>query len=435
MYESTCTICIAEKRRRLALRASVVPVALNPYEKIDEGKENSRAVSRHRTLVVLERRESRQDVEVVEVEPEDEVPEIADTEDTRGPHEEIEPEPEPEKGIKLKSKGFKISDKKLNKFLPLPVTTETILGEKLPPLLTEEEKLEKKRLGEMPNGMVINIPLNRIRPMPDQPRVYFDAVKIARLTRSIKKHGQRKPAEVKWLPDDPRYYCELIDGERRWMAAEKAGRSTLRCLITYVADKKQQFVYSVISNFGREGHTPLEIANSINRLFKDGWSYVDIADAFGQSLSWVYQHVKVALLASEVQAMMDPSSSKKDHNLKLLTALQLIYFPSELQIALAREVIKENMPVIVARQYIRKRAKEEGFPPTDPNRSPRKDYANLQSSLHIMKDRMRLLLHIDPHELSTIFRYRDPIDITNALKDSEVLSGQIEDFKKNLQRI
>ncbi len=409
----TCTICIAEKRRRLAPGASVVPVAL---DLIDEGRENEKAASRLGlgNVAVLDRQEPHRSIGVRNVRPGD---------------------VKPEKGIESKPKDLKISDEELAKLPQIPVTAETISEKDLPSLLTEKEKLHKKQLGETPSGTVIDVPLNRIRPMPGQPRVYFDAVKIARLTRSIKKHGQRKPAEVRWLPDDLRYYCELIDGERRWMAAGQAGRSVLRCLITYVADRKQQFVYSVISNFGREGHTPLEIANAINRLLKDGWSHVDIADAFGQSLSWVYQHVKVALLVPEVQAMMDPSPSKKDHNLMLLTALQLIYFPPELQIALAREVINEKMPVIVARQYIRKRAKEEGYPPTDPNRSPRKDYNNVQSSLRVMKDRMRLLLNIDLYELATIFRHRDPIDLANTLKDLEALSGEIDNLKNNLLKI
>ena len=256
------------------------------------------------------------------------------------------------------------------------------------------------------------------------------------MTRSIKKHGQRKPAEVKWLSNDPVYYCELIDGERRLISAEKAGRQVLRCLVTYVADKKQQYLYSIISNFCREGHTALEIANAINHLHDDdGWSYADIADSFGQSLGWVDQHKKVSLLAPEVQNMMNPAPKEGDHSLRLMVAMQLIYLPKELQISLAHEVVNEGMSALTAIQYIRRRSREEGYPLTDPDRTPRKDYQNLHGSLHVIRERLRLLLYIDSYELRNMFRSRDPVDLNETLRNLEAIVGRIEEFKNNLLKI
>lgn len=453
--KATCSICIEMARRKAAPGASFVPLAQifrDPDEETESentrGKENTRARSEgERSQIAVKTG--------VETDAEDDVPgEAEEMENMHDPDEALEELPEEELPEELKGEEFNLADeeeageseeeaeepveeeppvKQEEKSAP---QTKNIPEREPPSLLTEEEKLERQRLGETPPGTVIDIPINRIRPMSGQPRVYFDPVKLARLSRNIKKYGQRKPAEVKWLPDDPRYYCELIDGERRLLASEMAGRPVLRALISYVADWKQQYIYSVISNFGREGHTPIEIANAIVLMRSEGGlNDVDIADVFGKSVSWVWQHSKLAMLCPEVQAIMDLEPSKKSKNLKLPTALQLIYLPPELQVKLAHEVLDEGMSVLASVPYIRRRAKEEGYQPTDPHRSPRKDFKSVESSFRIMEDRINLILRMSLSELAAIFRNRDSFYFNQALAKSEKLSEKLNKLKENLLKI
>jgi len=297
-----------------------------------------------------------------------------------------------------------------------------------PPLLTDKEEDYKRQLGATPPEVIIEVPVDRVRPFPDQPRKYFDPVKLQGLANSIRRHGQRREGEVKWLPEDHRYYCELIDGERRLKAVSMAGRSVFRTLIVGIADDREQFAFSVIANFGREGHTELEIANAIKRLVKDGWKPIEVADVFGQSLSWVHQHAKVARLAPEIQAWMDPSSSKKTR-LKLSIALMLINLPLKLQATLAWEVTNKHLSVNEARPYIRRRAQQEGHIAGDPERSPNKDYRSLQNSLKVMVERMGLLLELD---LQRVLNNRDPKEI---LKRVESFNRQVEEFASKLLEI
>ena len=297
-----------------------------------------------------------------------------------------------------------------------------------PPLLTDKEEDHKRRLGATPPEVIIEVPVDRVRPFPDQPRKYFDPVKLQGLANSIRSHGQRREGEVKWLPEDHRYYCELIDGERRLKAVSMAGRSIFRTLIVGITDNKEQFALSVIVNFGREGHTELEIANAIKRLVEDGWKPIQVADVFGQSLSWVHQHAKIARLAPEIQVWMDPSSPEKTR-LKLSIGLMLIDLPLKLQTTLAYEVTSKGLSVNEARPYIRRRAQQEGYIAGDPERTPRKDYANLQSSLKVLVERMGLLLELD---LQKVLNNRDPKEI---LKKVESLNRQVEEFASKLLEI
>lgn len=303
-------------------------------------------------------------------------------------------------------------------------------GPILPSVLSSEELKEKERLGVISDA-VIDVPVSRIRPFSEQPREFFDEGKLHRLARSLRQFGQVQPIQVKWLYGDPRFYCEIIDGERRWRAARIAKLPILQVLIVQVADKKEQFQRSFISNFEGEGHTPLEVANAIIRLVEDGWKISQIAAAFGRSQQWVHTRRKVASLAPEVQDLMDPSLSSK-HRLKIMVALMLVSLPDHLQIALANEVIKKGMSINPARQYIRARALEEGFTAGDAERSPSEDFNNLESSNRLIGNRFDLLIAMRLNQVAAMFEHRDPDDFDRVLKDFEELSAKIEVIRTRL---
>src|SRR5262245_10264232 len=76
------------------------------------------------------------------------------------------------------------------------------------------------------------VPLNALRPNPNQPRKHFDAEKIGELATSIKEHGLLQPIVVRRMPDG----FELIAGERRFRAATIAGLTHLPALVRAVSD-------------------------------------------------------------------------------------------------------------------------------------------------------------------------------------------------------
>src|SRR3989344_9390147 len=117
-------------------------------------------------------------------------------------------------------------------------------------------------------SQVRRIPRLKIRRFSDQPRTYFDARDMSDLAASIEEIGQQTPIVVKAIVGDPKHDYELVDGERRWIACGMVGVETMLAWVKNVTDVEEQFVSSVVGNFGRSGHTALEIAQAIDRIRK-----------------------------------------------------------------------------------------------------------------------------------------------------------------------
>src|SRR3989338_6580477 len=153
---------------------------------------------------------------------------------------------------------------------------------------------------------------NQIRRFTDQPRNFFDAKDMNDLAASIEEIGQQTPIVVKVVTGDPKHSFELVDGERRWIACGMANVDTMLAWVRPIADSDEQFIASVVGNFGRSGHTALEISQAVDRIRKPkrmqelspGEQVARIAKIFASSEPWVYSHLAILRLHPDVQAMM-----------------------------------------------------------------------------------------------------------------------------------
>jgi ParB family chromosome partitioning protein len=139
------------------------------------------------------------------------------------------------------------------------------LGALIPDLA---EKLESK-----PEGMLL-VDLDEIRPNPLQPRRNFDQEKIEELAGSIRENGILQPLIV----NKAREGFELIAGERRWRAAQKAGLAKVPIIIKEVGDKSR-LELSLIENIQREDLNVIEEADAYQKLIEE-FGYTQ--DALGQ---------------------------------------------------------------------------------------------------------------------------------------------------------
>ena len=139
------------------------------------------------------------------------------------------------------------------------------LGALIPDL---PEKLEGK-----PEGLLL-VDLDEIRPNPLQPRRSFDQEKIEELAGSIRENGILQPLLVKKVREG----FELIAGERRWRAAQKAGLGRVPIIIKEVGDKSR-LELSLIENIQREDLNVIEEADAYQKLI-DEFGYTQ--DALGQ---------------------------------------------------------------------------------------------------------------------------------------------------------
>lgn len=141
------------------------------------------------------------------------------------------------------------------------------------------------------------IPLDRIRPNPGQPRVRFDDAELATLTASIREHGVLQPILVTETVDG----YQLVAGERRWRAARAAGLERIPAVVRQL-DEASQLEIALIENLQREDLDPIEAAHGFRRLIDEfGFSQEQVAVRVGRARSTVTNTLRLLELAAVVQ--------------------------------------------------------------------------------------------------------------------------------------
>jgi ParB family transcriptional regulator, chromosome partitioning protein len=141
------------------------------------------------------------------------------------------------------------------------------------------------------------IPIDKIRPNPDQPRKHIGDVR--ELADSIREKGVLEPLLVRYVPREDTYY--IISGERRYHASQAAGLHELPC-IEKVADDAETLELALIENLQRKDLTPFEEADGLQRL-ADHFDYThdDIARKIGRARSSVTEIMSLRLIPEEVR--------------------------------------------------------------------------------------------------------------------------------------
>ena len=180
-----------------------------------------------------------------------------------------------------------------------------------------------------PQPVYRRVRLDRVRPMPNQPRRHFAPAALAALGLSLKQTGQRTPILVYPVKGDPRADYELIDGERRWRAAVAAGLKTLKAELIDEPDAERRFLLAVTANFSRIGHDPMEEARAFGRLART-MSHEAIAAAVGLSKGLVAQRISLLNLVPDVAEMLGPTVPK-DQRLPVMHAVTIASLPPDQQ--------------------------------------------------------------------------------------------------------
>ena len=169
-----------------------------------------------------------------------------------------------------------------------------------------------------------------------QPRNYFDPKKIEELAQSIKKNGLIQPIAVRILKDDANDKTyEIIAGERRWLAAQKAGLHEVPVIILNLTDI-QSLELAIIENIQREDLNSIEEAKGYQRLIKEfKYDHEKLSEFMGKSRSHISNTLRLLSLPEEVLKLVDEGK---------LTAGQvrpLVGRYNAIQIALS--IIKEKL--------------------------------------------------------------------------------------------
>jgi len=206
-------------------------------------------------------------------------------------------------------------------------------------------------------GAPIRIPVGRVQRYAKQPRHYFSEQALSSLGNSIKSGAQIQPIQVRQVGTN-RY--EIIDGERRWRACQMVGIDTVLALVLDLTNEDIQFIFSAVSNFGREEHTHLEKALALKRLVEEvGISVEEASELFGCTAAWGYQHLSLFRLHEDVLKALSPDRPA-EMQLTFTVAVVLSGYDHAFQREIAKEIINKQLGINQARALIRERAHIKG---------------------------------------------------------------------------
>jgi ParB family chromosome partitioning protein len=164
---------------------------------------------------------------------------------------------------------------------------------------------------------VVELPLELVRPNPEQPRRAFSQPELAELAESIRERGVIQPILVRPLPEAPSEH-QIIAGERRWRAAQQAGLKTIPALVRDLTPSEVMEV-ALIENIQRADLNALEEARGY-QLMSERFSRTadEIARVVGKSRSHVANTIRLTRLPPGVQAHVEAGRLTAGHARALL---------------------------------------------------------------------------------------------------------------------
>jgi ParB family chromosome partitioning protein len=194
-------------------------------------------------------------------------------------------------------------------------------------------------------------PLEKIVPQKGQPRQHFDAQKLEELAQSIREHGLVEPLVVRRLPGGDKF--ELVAGERRWRALQRAGMREALVVVKDVS-AKDAFELALIENVQREDLNPIELAEAFERLVREhGYTHEALAERLGKDRTTIANALRLLKLPPRVRAKVVAGQLTEGHARALLGAGDAAAIEE-----LAERVLGGKLSVRATEALVRARAKK-----------------------------------------------------------------------------
>ena len=212
-------------------------------------------------------------------------------------------------------------------------------------------------------GALLSIPIEHLTPHPNQPRQHFDEAEIESLAASIRARGIVQPLVVRPAEgDDDGAPYQIVAGERRWRAAQRAGLHELPAVVRRL-DDSESIEIALVENLQRRDLNPLEEASAYRRLIREfDHRQEDVASALGKSRSHVANTVRLLDLPETVKALVADGTLSAGHGRALLAA--------DDPAALADTVVRLGLTVRQTEALVRRAGEGRRDPPAaaaDPN--------------------------------------------------------------------
>lgn len=186
----------------------------------------------------------------------------------------------------------------------------------LPPVPAPAPATAEPKYGD---GAVFDCPIERIRPRDDQPRRRMDRERLEELAASIREHGIIEPIVVRRLTGAEDRY-EIIAGERRWLACQRAGLKSVPVVVKDVTPDAA-FELALVENLQREDLNPIEVAEAYERLLRvEGTTQQDVARRVGKSRAAVANALRLLKLPAKIRGLVHADKLSEGHARALLGA-------------------------------------------------------------------------------------------------------------------
>ena len=185
--------------------------------------------------------------------------------------------------------------------------------------------------------------ISELIPNKFQPRKNFDEDSLNDLTNSIKERGVIQPIIVRKSDDSPIY--EIIAGERRWLAAQRAGLHEVPVVVTE-ADDLKSLEFAIVENVQRNDLNPLEEAQGYQRLINDfSYDQEKVSKFIGKSRSYITNCLRILTLPKDVLNLVETKKLSAGHA-KILVGLENASF-------VANKIIEKKLSVRGSENFVK----------------------------------------------------------------------------------
>jgi ParB family chromosome partitioning protein len=221
-----------------------------------------------------------------------------------------------------------------------------------------------------PTGEAIQeVPIDQIERNPYQTRGQVDPIALGELAASIRATGVLQPVVLRHVGEGKKY--QLIAGERRWLASQQAGKTTVPAIVRQVSNE-QAMEMTIIENLQREDLNPVEQARAFERLSREfNLTQEQMAQKTGKDRASVANFLRLLKLPPEVQTAIEQGRLTMGH----AKALMMLGDDSDRMISLGSRVAEQGISVRATEELVhsqlhpgerpRKKAKPERE--VDPN--------------------------------------------------------------------
>ena len=259
--------------------------------------------------------------------------------------------------------------RKLGRGLSTLIPTEKPKGQGSPAPARPAKKDETARKKpepsvELPDSALRDVPVDAISPNPHQPRQHFDDVALADLAKSVAEIGVLQPLLVRETA--PGRY-ELIAGERRWRAAQRAKLTTVPVVVREV-NELASVEQALVENLHREDLTALEEASAYQQLVDDfGLTHEQVSRRVGKSRAAVTNALRLLHLPAKIQGYLADGRLSAGHARALLAVSDTAVMES-----LAAAAVKEGWSVRAVEDAVKKGSTGGGGERPQPHVTPLK---------------------------------------------------------------